>query len=539
MKLLTSLLTIITIILSTGQTSFAQTTIAEASTEKTTVTENSSETEPTNNDDSERSESKTDSSNDNEVTKKEPTSEQIIRYLKLATADQFYLAGEKNAAEKLYREVKQPWEIEKKLTRQTKIAEPFYETEKLSPAGAVYWRTYQSGLKQNLASKIVVPLQLLVEEQPEFIPGHIHYAEALQKQAKTEEALKVLQTAISQYPNEPKLLRVKIAADIADKNWLDASITARQFTLFNPQHPEAAEFTQLADQYRENFQSQLRAELRENAIGNLITGAVGYALTGNLFGPISALETTIMLLRGESAVGESTAKQAQKYLPMVKDPEVLNYVKSVGQKVAAVSGRDEFDYQFYVVMDDQINAFALPGGKVFVNAGAIMKTESEAELAGLLAHEIAHAVLSHGFQLVSRGSLTANVAQYIPYVGGLTGNLIVLNYSRDMERQADTFGTRMLVNAGYAADGVRNLMVKLDREAAKEELPEPPAWLSTHPQTEARINDLENLIIKNNLNRYAYEGVAKHQKISQKVAKLWHQYQQTEEYKERQRDNEY
>lgn len=124
-------------------------------------------------------------------------------------------------------------------------------------------------------------------------------------------------------------------------------------------------------------------------------------------------------------------------------------------------------------------------------------------------------------------------------MGGLTGNLIVLNYSRDMERQADVFGTRMLVNAGYAADGVRNLMVKLDREAAKEERPEPPAWLSTHPQTEARISDMENLIIKNNLNRYAYEGVAKHQKISQKVAKLWHQYQQTEEYKERQRDNEY
>ncbi|AFZ37182.1 peptidase M48 Ste24p [Stanieria cyanosphaera PCC 7437] len=523
MKLLTSLLTISLIVLSTSQTSFAQIINSPEITKKPSETE--SETNKTPN----QSESET----------KQPTSEQIIRYLKLATADQLYLDGKKTAAEKLYREVKQPWEIEKNLTRQTKIAKPFYETEKLSPAGAVYWRTYQSGLKQNLVSKIVVPLQLLVEKQPEFIPGHIHYATALQKQAKTEEALKVLEAAISQYPNEPQLLRVKIAADLADKNWLDASITARQFALFNPQHPEAAEFTQLADQYLENFQSHLRGQLRENAIGSLITGAVGYALTGNLFGPISALETTIMLLRGESAVGESTAKQAQKYLPMVQDQEVLNYVRNVGQKVAAVSGRNEFDYEFYVVMDDQINAFALPGGKIFINAGTIMKTESEAELAGLLAHEIAHAVLSHGFQLVSRGSFTSNVVQYIPYVGGLTGNLIVLNYSRDMERQADTFGTKMLVNAGYAADGVRNLMVKLDQEVAKEKQPEPPAWLSTHPQSKDRISDLENLIIKNNLNRYAYEGVAKHQKISQKVAQLWHQYQQTEEYKERQREDEY
>ena len=133
-------------------------------------------------------------------------------------------------------------------------------------------------------------------------------------------------------------------------------------------------------------------------------------------------------------------------------------------------------------MDDSLNAFALPGGKVFVNAGAIMKTDSEAELAGLLAHEVSHAALSHGFQLVTQGNLTANVVRYIPYVGNAATSLIVMNYSRDMERQADLFGTRVLVNSGYAADGVRNLMEKLHESHQKDEKnSQPPEWLSTQP----------------------------------------------------------
>ena len=189
-------------------------------------------------------------------------------------------------------------------------------------------------------------------------------------------------------------------------------------------------------------------------------------------------------------------------------------------------------------MDDQLNAFALPGGKVFVNAGAIMNMDSEAELAGLLAHEIAHAALSHGFQLVAKGNLTANVVQYIPYIGSAAANLIVLNYSRDMERQADVYGTKMLVGAGYAADGVRNLMVQLDEIAKEDDHPLPPAWLSTHPETKTRIRSLENLIVSHNLDRYAYEGVSRHSKIKKKVNKLWKEYQKTDEYKERYGEDE-
>jgi predicted Zn-dependent protease len=174
-------------------------------------------------------------------------------------------------------------------------------------------------------------------------------------------------------------------------------------------------------------------------------------------------------------------------------------------------------------MDDNFNAFSLPGGKIFVNAGVIMQTDSEAELAGLLAHEISHSALSHGFQLTTKGNLTANIVSYLPYVGNTASSLIVLNYSREMEKQADVFGTRILVNAGYAADGMRNLMAKLD-ESRKEDDPEPPEWLSSHPNNQERIAYMEKLVVEQNLDRYAYEGVYRHQHVKQLVQEKWQKY---------------
>ncbi len=458
---------------------------------------------------------------------KEPTPEEMARLKQLATADHLYLAGEKIAAARLYREAKETWKIEHFGDRtQDEIPTPFYDPAELNPGGKVYWRNYQQGKKQQLESKIFASIELLTKKHPEFIPGHIGYAETLKAYEKEEESLLVLEKAFNRYPNESKLLKAKINADIEAERWLEASISARQFALFNPKHSEAEEFTQLAEEYLEKYRSKLKSQLTWNAIGNAIVGTVGFALTGNLFGPISAVETISILLRGESAIGENIAKNAKKVMPLVEDEEIVNYVQEIGNKIINVSGRDDFNYEFYVVMDEQFNAFALPGGKVFVNTGAILNTDSEAELAGLLAHEVSHAVLSHGFQLVTKGNLTANVVGYIPYVGSTASNLIVLNYSRDMEKQADIFGTRMLVGAGYAADGVRNLMVKLQEfhDKDQEDNPAPPAWLSTHPNTKSRVNYMERLIVDNNLNRYTYEGVSRHFDIKDKVKVLWKEY---------------
>lgn len=457
----------------------------------------------------------------------ELTPEEIARLEKFATADQLYLAGYKAEAAKIYREVKEVWQLEKEQNKQKKeeAVKVFDDPGELSPAGRVFWRNYQRGKEKQQQSQVLSALKLLTTREPQFIPGHIHYAQVLKQYERQEESIAVLNRAVSRYPNQPQLLKAKIDADVAEDKLLDASILARQFALFNPDVPEAEEFNQLAEEYLAQYQSNLRSKIKWNTVGNAIAGTVGFALTGNLFGPLSALQTTSAILKGESSVGESTAKQAKKQLPLVEDPKILEYINEIGQKVAVASGRNEFDYEFYLVMDEQLNAFALPGGKIFINAGAIMNTDSEAELAGLLAHEVSHSALSHGFQLVTQGNLTSNIISYIPYVGSTASSLIVLNYSRGMEKQADIFGTRILVNSGYAADGVRNLMVKLDEFHQQEDNPDPLPWLSSHPNTKQRVQYMEKLIVEQNLNRYAYEGVARHLEIKELVQAKWQEYE--------------
>lgn len=454
----------------------------------------------------------------------EPSPEEINRQQKLIEADRLYLGGQFAAAEKIYREVKAPF-AETPATTQ-KLPEPILYPAQLSPAGKVYWREAEAGLTQKLQTRVMVPLRLLVEQYPEFIPGHLRLAEVLQQSDYSKEALDVLERATTLYPEQPDLLKAKIAAMAKAEKWMEASLAARQFALINYKHPDAPEFTQLAEENLQRYKKHMRSQLRGNAIANILTGALGYAVTGSIFGPFAAVDTTVMLLRGESAIGESVAKRASKQLELVEDKAVVDYVNEVGQRLAQVAGRNDFEYEFYVVLDDDLNAFALPGGKVFINAGALARTNSEAELAGLLAHELSHAVLSHGFQLVAEGNLTANVTQFIP--GGNTiANLLTLKYSRDMERQADNLGTRLIVSTGYAADGLRNLMVTLKQQ----EKFSPPRWLASHPNPNERIRYLENLIERNNYNRYAFEGVERQLQIKAVVKKLLADKEQQEQKK--------
>ncbi len=442
-----------------------------------------------------------------------PTPEEIARQKKLIQADKLYQAGKIAEAQKIYREAKDSFTNTSDIQP---AKEAIVNPAELSPAGKVYWREGQAGIVSNLQTKTLVPLKLLVEKYPEFIPGNIKYAQALKKYGQEEKALQVLERATSLYPNQPELVKTRVDALSEEKKWMQASLAARQFAMLNPESPQAPEFTQLADEKLQKYTSYIRRETRGNAIANVITGVVGYAATGSLLGPFSALDSTMLLLKGEKGVGRSVAKQAKKRMELIEDKEVNAYINEMGQKLAKIAGRNEFEYEFFVIPDDSLNAFALPGGKVFIHTGAIAKTNSEAEIAGLIGHELSHVVLSHGFQLVTNGNLIANVTQYIPYAGGTVGRILTFDYSRDMERQADRLGTRLLTAGGYAADGLRNLTVTMKKQQKNS----PPAWLSTHPGGAERVAYLEELITTNGYNRYAYEGVAKHQQIKDKVKQI-------------------
>ena len=496
--------------------------------------ENSSETAK-NSEKKEQFESIPDEIQDNTNTeniKSELTPEELERYEKFLQADQLYLEGKMLAAEKLYRELKPPFEAELKSDIEEKV-KPIYDPQKLDSVGAVYWKMYQQGLEHDkFLSKRLVPLKLLVDQRPHFIPGYIHYAEVLESIEQDEEALIVLQQALNLYPNNAQLLRAKIEENEEEERWLEAAISAHQFAMFNPDHPQTDTFKQLAQENLDRYRDKIKSDLTWKAIGNVVTAGLSYALTGSYFGPVSALETIMVFLQGESSVGDRIAGSIKKKLPMVKDEEIVSYVREVGNKLAKISGRDDLDYEFYVIKEKKINAFALPGGKIFVNAGAIAETNSEAELAGLLAHELSHAILSHSFQMVAQSNLTSNIVLFIPYVGNTASNLLVLNYSREMETEADVLGTKLLAASGYAADGVRNLMIKIDEQEEKEDSNRPPpAWLSTHPESENRVEYLEELIVSNKLNRYRYEGIERHWRIKQKVKQLLTEFEKQQEEK--------
>ncbi|GAB4366552.1 MAG: hypothetical protein Kow00121_04060 [Elainellaceae cyanobacterium] len=439
------------------------------------------------------------------------TGEEYVQLL--IEADRLHQAGQLAEAEHLYRKAKGSFTGIEFNDRPV----PIYDPALLPPAGQVYWREANAGQEFNLPTRVLVPLQLLNEAHPEFVPGTIRYAEVLLAQDQPEQALAVLERATSLYPEQSDLVRFRIQTLAAQEQWLDASIAARQFALLNPEDPASSELTVLAEEYLTRFRRELRGRLTGNAIANVVTGALSYALTGGLFGPLSAIDTTVLLLRGEADVGAGVARSAQQELDLIEDPDVVEYVNEIGQRLASVAGREEFEYEFFVVRDPELNAFALPGGKVFINAGAIIKAKSEAELAGLLAHELAHTVLSHGFQLATTSNVTATVLLPVPYAGSLATDLTLFSYSRTMERQADALGTRMLASAGYAADGLHNLMGTLDQENPSSAEFE---WLSTHPDTAERMRNLEELIEQNGYNRYTYEGVARHQAIQERVNRL-------------------
>lgn len=446
--------------------------------------------------------------------------EQAKRSQMLMEADRHFLAGDHAAANTLYRQAKESkWLAEMTLGE---AIVPITNPEDLPPAGRVYWREAQAGLESGFPSRVLVPLELLVKDYPDFLPAQSLYVRYLVQQERIEEAEQLLESVALRFPYHPDILRSQIQLQMAQEKWIESAITANQFALLNPEHPEAAAMEQLAQENFNRFRGQINANLTRNLVGNIITGAASYLLTGGLFGPFTAVNSGILMMQGENALGQQVADQVKRQLPIVTDPEVRDYVNEVGHKLAALAGRDEFNYAFEVVMDDSLNAFALPGGKIFIHAGAITNSYSEAELAGLLGHEISHAVLSHGFQMVTQGNLTASLAAFIPIpqVANIAANLIVASYSRDMERQSDILGTKLLSTGNYAADGLHNLMSTLEEEYGNRSV----TWFSSHPNPGERVSYLKQLIDQGGFERYTYEGVEKHLNVRKKTLQLINEY---------------
>ncbi|MGF1537783.1 MAG: M48 family metalloprotease [Elainellaceae cyanobacterium] len=420
-------------------------------------------------------------------------------------ADTLYRNGDVEAAAALYRQVKPDFE-----TTLPEIPEPVYDPEALSPETQVYWAAAQAAMEEGDEEAAIEPLQQVFAAQPEFIDGTLTLAQMLQEEDQEEEAIAVLEQAAVMYPDSAEIVMAQVLALAEEDEHLEASIAAREFALLNLDHPQSREFQDIADEEFGRFQKKRRRRGIFSGIGNILTRVfTGDAPWESWDSVLETAGLVRMMVGSESEVGAQLAAGHRRQVTLVEDPEVVDYVTQLGLQVARLSGRD-LEYEFFVVQDDAINASAFPGGKIFVNTGAIKAAKSQAELAGLLAHEVSHSVLSHGLQSFFRDDMMTRLGDEVP-LGQFAATMLSMHFSRKQERQSDVLGNRILSTAGYAADGLRNFFVTLDQMNQSQSLD--ISLLSTHPVTSDRVEYLEQLIQRNGYNRYALEGVDKHSEI--------------------------
>lgn len=203
----------------------------------------------------------------------------------------------------------------------------------------------------------------------------------------------------------------------------------------------------------------------------------------------------------ERELGERFSIEAASALPLLREPEVVGYVSHVGRQIVAhLDAPQPFDYRFAVVRDGQLNAFAAPGGFVYVNSGLIARVANDSELAGVLGHEIGHAHARHivrqqeKTRLVSYAALAGMLLSMVqPAIGAaaMGANATAqLKYAREFEQEADYLGMRYMREAGYDPHGMASFMKKIWQEQLGGPATVPPYMLS-HPLTEERIVNLE------------------------------------------------
>ncbi|HEY9769033.1 MAG TPA: M48 family metalloprotease [Coleofasciculaceae cyanobacterium] len=433
-------------------------------------------------------------------------------YQKLSEADYYYRQGNLSQAKEIQQQVKPAF------AATATVPPAIDDLAKLDAKGQQYWNTANKAIEANpeteleITGKIFEPLQSLVKEYPGFIPGHILLADTYDLYGEEKPALATIEKAAEMYPAREDILDTKIDLLLLYGQPLEASIAAREFAYSYPNNQKSKAYEQAANQYFEQYKKKLNSKITTSGI----LGSIGQVATGNELG---ALEIGQMLLAGEKSAGQSFAQSIKAQSKMVSDQKQLKYLNDIGQKLAKLMGRNEFEYEFNIVDDPTPNAFALPGGKIFFHTGMLELMDSEAELAGVLAHEIAHSVLSHSYKQIGESALTGTASNLITSMIGrgagaasqVGGLLLNQKFSRDKEKQSDILGLRVLDAAGYSADGLYNVMAKLKK--LQGESGTGASLLSSHPASEERMRYLEELIQTKGYNRYGYEGVEAYRSV--------------------------
>jgi len=223
---------------------------------------------------------------------------------------------------------------------------------------------------------------------------------------------------------------------------------------------------------------------------------------------IQVIQLTSLSDKQEVALGGQINDEILKQVELNNDPAINNYVKQIGARLVPNCDRPNLPYTFQVVNDDSINAFATMGGYVYVHTGLLKAADTEAEVAGVMAHEIAHITNKHALKQMRQRIIAGGLAD----AAGVDNNVLVavgvevglnLPKSRRDEYEADQNGLETIVRSGYAPSGMIEFFQKLLNAGGGSM----PTILRTHPHTEDRIANLEQMLQQAQINPNAGDGL--------------------------------
>lgn len=210
----------------------------------------------------------------------------------------------------------------------------------------------------------------------------------------------------------------------------------------------------------------------------------------------------------EVELGRQASREVERSMRLYRDPVVRTYIDSLGQALVRASRLSQFRYYFKVVDAPEVNAFALPGGFIYVNLGLIKAAATESELVGVIGHEIGHVEEHHGAKKISQqygvavlvdiiagGGDPSLRRKIVAQLAGFGGGLGVLKYGRQAERESDAFAVRCVVNAGVDPEGIARFFETL-LKLQKREPKGVEGWFSTHPPTQSRIDFVRSEIAR-------------------------------------------
>ncbi len=211
-------------------------------------------------------------------------------------------------------------------------------------------------------------------------------------------------------------------------------------------------------------------------------------------------------------MGNQYAAELSKELKELDDPTVQRYVQEIGQKIVAVCDRQDIEYHFTVIDDPKtVNAFAVPGGHLYVYTGLLLAADNESEIAGVMGHEVGHVVARHsanqmaqalvaqaGVGAVQNALSTEGGTDWLSLAGGMIANVgaqgYLLKYGRDDESESDALAVKYSIKTGYDPEGMATFLEKLFELSGGQDPSTLEAIMSSHPPTRERVENVRRLI---------------------------------------------